>query len=138
MNNKGFTLMELLVVICLMGIISAISVSVIGNVKEKNDINNYYALLDNIESAAKIYTTNYRYDDISNIKVNDLISYGYLKMDDTKVKVPKTNTKIDIGNVEVVISFNTLSKKYSYKLNSDNGLCDYAKNDPDKGHKLCQ
>ena len=62
MNNRGFTLIELIVTIALLALISTISVSVIGNIRGKHNVNSYYELLKNVESAAKLYVTDNRYN----------------------------------------------------------------------------
>lgn len=59
MKNKGFTLMELLAVIVIIGIISAIAIPMYGNLRNENNENSlkYYASL--VRQAVNLYEAEY-------------------------------------------------------------------------------
>ena len=61
MNRKGFTLIELIATIVLLGIISSISFVSITKVLKQNKIDNCHTLINNIKSAAKEYVSDNRY-----------------------------------------------------------------------------
>lgn len=61
-NNKGFTLVELLATIAILAIISVISFVSINGVIEQNKIKNCENLEKSIKSAAKEYVSDKRYD----------------------------------------------------------------------------
>ena len=62
MNNKGFTLIELIATILLLAIISLISFVSINKVVEQNKINNCHTIVDNIKTAANEYVSDNRYN----------------------------------------------------------------------------
>lgn len=59
MNNKGFSLVELLAVIIILGLISIITVPTIINKYNENKEKQYNQLVSSLESSAKIYTENH-------------------------------------------------------------------------------
>ena len=70
MDNRGFTLIEVLAVIFILGVIALITVPTITNVISKNKDDNYENLKKSIVSAAKVYMSDNRY----NIKLGKNIS----------------------------------------------------------------
>ena len=101
MDNKGFTLIEILVVIALLAIVIVITVPIIGNVSESVKKKTLNTKIDNIESAAVLYGQDNRgqFDDetcslcsgVSNcycfsktITVDDLIINNKIKEDKIK------------------------------------------------------
>lgn len=87
MNNKGFTLIELIATIALLAIISIISFVSVNAVVEKNKVNDCNSLAGSIKTAAKEYMSDNRYNrnfinGISNYKyeldASTLISNNYL------------------------------------------------------------
>lgn len=136
MNNRGFTLIELIVTIALLAIISTISVSVIGNIRSKHNVNTYYELLDNVVSAAKLYVTDNRYNLSSigggaikcnsssdthsfDITLATLVSDGYLTTDTGTIKNYDGND-LTLSDNKVTVTFNCTTKSFDYKIKSDN------------------
>lgn len=121
MNNKGFTLIETLMVIVLIGIISLILVPNVVSMINKNKTKSCENLKNNIISAAKIYVNENKYDlnftcdnkvdiTIATLKENGKIS------DD--IKDPKTNIAIS-DEEKVEVTFNCTTKQFTYKFNYD-------------------
>jgi prepilin-type N-terminal cleavage/methylation domain-containing protein len=73
MNDKGFTLVELLTVIIILGVLAIITVPmVMGNVEESKRIS-YDKLIKNIEQTTQIYIRNNK-DNIPGIKTVDNVT----------------------------------------------------------------
>ena len=62
LNNKGFTLVEMLAVVVILGILATIMVSTATNFIKDNKEKQYKNLKKFILSAAKVYISDYRYD----------------------------------------------------------------------------
>ena len=65
MNNKGFTLIEIIVVVIIIGVISAISIPVIRKISDDNKNSMYEQYRNVLVEYAKIYVEDYR-DDLFN------------------------------------------------------------------------
>ena len=52
---KGFTLVELLLTISILGLITAMSIPVIRNIIEANTLKKYATYKDSVETSAKLY-----------------------------------------------------------------------------------
>lgn len=82
MNNKGFTLIELIATIALLAIIATISFVSINEVIKNSKIKNCENLINNIKSAAKEYASDNRYNFSNNsdkeIMTTDLVNGNYL------------------------------------------------------------
>lgn len=140
LNNKGFTLIEVLAVIVILSILMAIMVPSVGNIMKKNKEDNYQNLKDSIISAAKIYISDNRYQIIvgscttqnakvdvlsvnnvtltdSKITIQTLANAGNLKTtSDGKILNPKDKTSLNLGNSYVVVKYQCDKKEYEYQL----------------------
>lgn len=113
MNNKGFTLIELIATIALLAVISLISYVSITKVLEQNKINQCETLVNNIKSAAKEYVSDNRYnkDFINSLKegneidlpLSELVNNNYLT---GELKNPITDEPIKISDVKINIDLN--------------------------------
>ena len=140
LNNKGFTLIEVLAVIVILSILMAIMVPSVGNIMKKNKEDNYQNLKDSIISAAKIYISDNRYQitvgscttqnakvdvlSINNVTLTDskitiqtLANAGNLKTtSDGKIINPKDKKSLNLDNSYVVVKYQCDKKEYEYQL----------------------
>ncbi len=110
-HNNGFTLVELLVVIVILGIITGISIPLIRNLQQNNEMKKYTTYMDSIKYSAKLYVDSYSEDLFGHdktgcaiIKYSQLEEKGLLKdisiddvscnSEDTYVKVVKIDNKV--------------------------------------------
>lgn len=150
MNNRGFTLIELIVTIALLALISTISVSVIGNIRGKHNVNAYYELLKNVESAAKLYVTDNRYNlksvgiDIKcpnnntfTISLQQLVDRGYLTTDNNKIKNFDGST-LTLSENKVTVTYDCTKKNFTYKIDKNEPICAKSKDDTERQNDVCQ
>lgn len=133
MNNKGFTLVELLVTLVLLGIIATISITGVVSVMNNSKNSEYKVLLKNIDTGAKMFYEDCEYgslsgkdicknnktDDGSNtiytIKISDLTQYGFLTGNSSgEVINPKDNK--NIKDCTITISYGVSAGKKGYTL----------------------
>ena len=125
MNRKGFTMIELLMVIVIIAVLSAIMIPNIIIIINKNDENNIKSLENNIISATKEYVNDNKYTGVLNInctgsdtnvelpiKLSTLKESGYIKGD---IKNPTTKDVID-PNKEVNVTFDCNKKNFTYSF----------------------
>lgn len=79
LNNKGFTLVELLVVMVILGIITAFSIPMIRNIQQKNNISKFKVFEDSLINGAKLYIDSYGEDEFSETTVCRDISFNEMK-----------------------------------------------------------
>lgn len=143
LNYKGFTLVELLAVIAIMGMLAVIMVPTISGVIEENKTNNLKNLENSIKSSARAYISDNRYvislDDSScdnnnnkrnitsigtgtnlkkitnsEIRVSILVNEGYLKSNFDEIINPKTNKPIKKEESYIVVTYDCSSKDFEY------------------------
>lgn len=106
MNKKGFTLIELILTICILSIIVVISFVSVTNIINSSKDDNCELIRDNIINATKDYISDNRYSgELSKkmtIKADLLVAFPmYL---DGNIKDPYDNDKnIDFKNVDITI-----------------------------------
>ncbi|HHT37877.1 MAG TPA: type II secretion system protein [Mollicutes bacterium] len=108
MNKKGFTLIEVLSVIIILGVLSVITVPmIIGNIEETKKVA-YEQLLENIEQTTQLYIRKNK-DSIEGIKtvnnevtisLQDLVDKEGLK---TPVIDPKTEKEISLTTTVLIL-----------------------------------
>ena len=143
LNRKGFTLIEMLAVVVILGILMAIMTSVVGNLIEENKKNNFESLKSGIFSATKNYLSDFRYEiavkglpcnnsneekDVASVNgevltdsklpLQSLVSKKYLKGD---VRNPFNRESLNLNKVYVVIKYSCKRKDYSYSIQDDSG-----------------
>lgn len=112
-NKKGFTLIEALVVILLVGIILLTLVPSIVTIINKNKKKSCISTKNSIISSAKMYVAENKYTKINcganNISVSELKSYGNLADKDLDDKFLNT----------VVVTYDCTTKEFTYTYNVD-------------------
>jgi prepilin-type N-terminal cleavage/methylation domain-containing protein len=112
MNKKGFTLLEVLVIIVLLGVLSSVIIPSAFKVIQDSKNRSYRTLIDTIENNANLYISDHR-DDIEtaisstgsyDLTLDDLVDEGLLK---APIINPKTDKAIP------------LTKKVTIKLDED-------------------
>ena len=114
MNNKGFTLTELLAVILILSIIAIITIPTVLNVFNENKYKSREAQINTIVEAAKKYTVKHPLTDDTNIYLNQLIEDKLL--DEKALIDPGTNQKFSTNACVVVTNNN---KKITYEFNEN-------------------
>ena len=142
MNRKGFTLIELIATIALLGVIVTISFVSINKVLETGKKNDCVALVQSIKSASKEYASDNRYNrnftnTISNntkdLNVKVLVDEHYLSK---PIINPFDNQEIpesDFQNIKIKLTFNnnytvnTVDVKYYKDGNTSNDVFEICK-----------
>ncbi len=134
MNNKGFTLIELIATILVLALVMSIAsysiINVIKNAKQKN----YDLLIEHIKEASETFFQECKYSNNSGINCNsigngfeitlgELVTYGYLKGNDSdnnnSLINPLNNNNINNCQISIVYNDGHLSI-------SNNGSSDYC------------
>lgn len=128
MNNKGFTLIELIATIALLAVIATISFVAISGVIQSSKNRECEALKGNIESVVRDYASDNRYnkdfingivDYKTNINVQVLLDENYLK---GPIKNPYTKedySVLELKGINISIVFN---RDYTVKDTTVNGI----------------
>ena len=95
MNNKGFTLVEILAVVVILGMVMAIAIPNVSKLIKINEGNNYEQLKSTIMSAAKMYISDHKYEIVVN---------GSCSNPSDKISISKINT-YDVIDDKLVISY---------------------------------
>ena len=128
MNNKGFTLIELIATIALLAVIATISFVAISGVIQSSKTRECETLKGNIESAVRDYASDNRYDNNfingvvdykTNISIQVLLDKNYLK---GPIKNPYTKedySALELDGISISIEFNS---DYTVKDTEVNGI----------------
>ena len=123
-KTKGFTLVELLATIIIIGVIAVIVVPTVINNIEESKIKLYETQVQNIELSAKKWATKYRKDLDTEYLNSTYISVQMLKdlnlLTNEKIKNPSTG---GIMNGCVEISYDYDNKIYKYNYDNKNISC---------------
>ena len=107
LNKKGFTLVELLAVITILGIISTIAVISIDAMMEEAQVKECEAIATNLKTAVKEFVSDRRYDSSFGnppyLQIKYLVSNGYFS---NNVTNPFTKEPVyDFGDYQVEINY---------------------------------
>ena len=110
---KGFTLVELLVTISILGLITAMSIPVIRNIIEANTLKKYTTYKDSVESSAKLYVDSYSEDLFGKNKSGcAYITYDQMKDKNLIKNIQENNVSCDSDKTYVRVV--KLNGKYTY------------------------
>lgn len=120
MNRKGFTLIEVIVVIVIIVLLSLILIPNVMLFVSKNNKDMCYKLKNNIESAAKMYVNENKYELGFNCEGNP-IEIGLSTLIDTgkissPVINPVTNKPVSNDDVKVEVKYDCGTKNFTYKV----------------------
>jgi len=106
-NNKGFTLVELLLTLALLGIISVISFVSITAIVKKNRDKECRAIVNNIDIAIREYVSDNRYniDFGSEFNGNGSVLVNYLSNSESIVN-PYTKESITLNDINFTVNLN--------------------------------
>jgi type IV pilus assembly protein PilA len=103
-KEKGFTLVELLAVIVILGIIVAIAIPAVGNIIDNAQTEANDAQIELVVDAARLFDVQNTMADGETILVSDLVDYGYLELRDSDTitgGVEKTSSGLEYkGTIE--------------------------------------
>lgn len=138
-NNQGFTLIEMLAVVIILGILTSITVPTVTSLIQKSQKDNEKNQLKTIISATKMYITDNKYEieleenacDANNernikkiekyeltdskLPIKVLIDEGYIK---GKIKDQTTKQELNTDPTQsyIVVKYNCESKDYNYAI----------------------
>ena len=141
LNNKGFSLVEILAVVVILGVLSAIMVPTVTGIISSNRENSYENLKKSITSSARIYISDNRYDIAvedntcnTNTETN-ITKIGTNNIQDSKIPLsllvtagdldeiivdPRDREKtLNIDSSYIVVTFNCHTKKYNYDIKDE-------------------
>lgn len=121
-KNKGFTLIEILAVVTILGIISVLAFPYVDNLLKKTKENEYNRFLDDIYLATEAYLIDHQEEysldgDTEYVSVKKLVENGYLK---STIINPDTNKKINLDtSIKITIADNSYNYEYINDINAD-------------------
>ena len=120
MKNRGFTLVELVAVVAILGLIALVVYPAVGSVIRNAREETYKDQVDVVITAAKEWSVDNATklsDDgsVYSLPVSQLIDEGYITNDE--VKDPRNSSENLNGNVE--IKYNSETKSYVYTYNDE-------------------
>lgn len=112
-KEKGFTLVELLVTISILGLITAMSIPVIRNIIEANTLKKYTTYKDSVETSAKLYVDSYSEDLFGKNKSGcAYITYDQMKDKNLIKNIQENNVSCNSDKTYVRVV--KLNGKYAY------------------------
>ena len=125
LNNKGFTLVEVLLVVAILSVLALIMVPTVGGLIEQNNIDNFNNLKNSIISAAKMHVSENRYslgischdgNPTFNVTLRELVDEGSLS---ENVIDPRDKENIDLDNNYVMVTYDCDIKEFSYEIDGN-------------------
>lgn len=114
-NIKGFTLVELLVSIVILGIITGISIPLIKNIQNANENRKYVTYADSLLSGAKLYNDAYAEDLFGDLE-NGCAYISYEQLETKKLIKPIQIDGMTCKNEGTFVKIIKMGKKYGYKV----------------------
>ena len=122
LNNKGFTLIEVLLVVAILSVLALIMIPTVGNLIEQNRSDNFNNLKNSIISAAKLHVSDNRYslgiscqsgDPSFNVTLRELVDEGSLS---ENVIDPRDKQAVDLDGNYVTVTYDCNTKEFSYVI----------------------
>lgn len=142
MNNKGFTLIEMIMVIAILAMLAVLTTPNVIKLINKNKADNYNSVIDSIIKASDLYTSDNRYDlnfngsctgdyevtpNVStSITLQDLINSNDIS---TPIRNECTNEEIGYDTIKITITLDCKTKNFSYKIEDTSNKQFLRKND---------
>lgn len=113
MNRKGFTLIELLVVIAIFTIITGMSISLIRNIKIKNEQSKYNTYGESLIAAAKLYRDSYE-KDLFGKKTSGCALVSFSMLNEKGLIKDFPDNSISCNSKNTLVKVVKLDNKYGY------------------------
>ena len=131
MNNKGFTLIEMIMVIAILAMLAVLTTPNVIKMINKNKADNYNSVIDSIVSSCDLYTSDNRYNlsfnntcptesesstitEISTfITLQDLVNSKDIS---TPIRNECTNEELSYDTIKITITLDCKTKNFSYKI----------------------
>lgn len=131
MNNKGFTLIEMIMVIAILAMLAVLTTPNVIKIINKNKADNYNSVIDSIVASCDLYTSDNRY----NLSFNDTCSAEsesstiteistFITLQDlvnskdisTPIRNECTNEELNYDTIKITITLDCKTKNFSYKI----------------------
>ena len=112
-NNKGFTLVELLVTISILGIVSVMAMPIVRNIVEANNMKKFITYKDSVESSAKLYVDSYA-EDLFGKRNSGCTYVTYDQMQEKSLIKDIIQDSVSCDSSKTFVKVVKLNGKYSY------------------------
>ena len=144
MNNKGFTLIEMIMVIAILAMLAVLTTPNVIKIINKNKADNYNSVIDSIVASCDLYTSDNRYNlsfndtcptesesstitEISTfITLQDLVNSKDIS---TPIRNECTNEELNYDTIKITITLDCKTKNFSYKIEDTSNKHFIRKND---------
>lgn len=142
MNNKGFTLIEMIMVIAILAMLAVLTTPNVIKMINKNKVDNYNSVIDSVVKACDLYTSDNRYELNFNgtcsadyeatptvstsITLQDLVNSKDIS---TPIRNECTNEELSYDTIKITITLDCKTKNFSYKIEDTSNKHFIRKND---------
>lgn len=144
MNNKGFTLIEMIMVIAILAMLAVLTTPNVIKMINKNKADNYNSVIDSIVASCDLYVSDNRYKlsfnntcptesesstitEISTfITLQDLVNSKDIS---TPIRNECTNEELNYDTIKITITLDCKTKNFSYKIEDTSNKHFIRKND---------
>ena len=112
-NNRGFTLVELLVAVAILGIITGMSIPVIRNVQYRNERRKYESYGESLVQSAKLYVDSYG-EDLFGHKKTGCALIKYQQLEDKGLAKPYNEKNYSCNSDQTLVRVVKMDKQYGY------------------------